>query len=279
MVLRLFAFFKHEKRLYNAVFGVIFLIGIGALFASFSRGAWLGFAGAIILMFLYSLFRKRYHPKLISGIAFLVLLGTAFSVHYSDTILSQFGEESGRTSAMEIRFPLNRIAMRIIKDNLVFGVGLNNYEEISYKYVNREDTSDMFPYEQLLQVVHNSYLLILAETGIPGLICFLAFLAFLFNRGRRVLKIRNAFISNLGLGILTGFVAFMATLLTGPDYYSHQIMMTFWILGGYLVTLSRVKVPHPQMAPGKQPIQKPVTIKNLNNIRFSNEQIFKNING
>jgi O-antigen ligase len=161
---------------------------------------------------------------------------------------------------MEIRFPLNRIALRVIKDNLVFGVGLNNYEQISYKYVQPEDTSDMFPYEQLLQVVHNSYLLIMAETGIPGFLFFVWFLVILFNHGRKVLRIRNSFISNIGLGLLTGLLAYLATLLSGPDYYHHQIMMVFWIIGGYLVTLSKIKIRHPQKILEKLEVSKPVPI-------------------
>jgi len=63
----------------------------------------------------------------------------------------------------------------------------------------------------------------------------------IFKHGIRVMKNKNPYVSNMGLGILTGFLAFFIAMLAGPDLRDHQIQMVFWILAGFLVVLSKVK--------------------------------------
>jgi O-antigen ligase len=64
-------------------------------------------------------------------------------------------------------------AEAIIKDNLYFGVGIGNYSLALKDYYPNKDI-----YE--LQPVHNSFLLLIAEIGLFGLISFLLFFIYLF---------------------------------------------------------------------------------------------------
>lgn len=240
LLLRMFAFYKHKKRIHNGYYGLLFLIGLSALLATYARGAWLSFAGAVIIMLLYSLFKIRFYPKVVGAAAFLVLLATIFAVHYTPAIVSQFeGDYRGR--AASIRMPLNRIALRMIKDHPLIGVGLGNYEEHTYKYAP-DEVSEKHHYWELLQIVHNTYLLNLAETGIPGFILYFTFIVLIFKRGFKVINKKNSMISNIGLGLLTGFLAIHVAFLAGPDGRNHQIQMIYWIYAGYLFNLSRIKL-------------------------------------
>ncbi|TDI78226.1 MAG: O-antigen ligase family protein [Caldithrix sp.] len=239
LVLRLFVFYKHKKRSHNIFFCALFLSGLGALFATYSRGAWLSFVGATVLMLLYSLFKYKFFPKVVSGVAFLVLLGTIFAVHYVPTVVSQF-EAKNRQKAAAVRVPLNKVAFSIFADNAIWGVGMGQYTFHTHKYAH-EHVTEEHDYYQLLQVVHNSFLLILSETGIVGFLFYGGIFFLIFKHGIRVMKNKNPYVSNMGLGILTGFLAFFIAMLAGPDLRDHQIQMVFWILAGFLVVLSKVK--------------------------------------
>lgn len=239
VLMRLFVFYKHKKILWNGAYGVLFLIGVGALLATLARGAWLSFAGAIVIMLLYTLFRIRFYPKVVSAFMFLALLATIFTLHYTPTIIMQFqGDYRGR--AASVRMPLNRIAFKMIKDYPVLGVGAGNYEEHTYKYAE-DEVSEKHHYWELLQIVHNTYLLNLAEYGIPGFLIYLWMIGLVFKNGRRVINKKNPFISNLGLGVLTGYVALLVAFMAGPDGRNHQIQMMFWIYAGFLLNLTKIK--------------------------------------
>lgn len=244
IVLRLFVFYKPEKKYYTVLYGILITISMAALYGSYARGPWIAFAGAIIIMALFTLFQIRFYPKIVSATAFLVFMGTILVINYTPIIITQFTDKY-RKSSTDVRMPLNKVALRMIKDNLVFGTGLGNYELTSYEYVDSEDVTEQIPFEQLTQMVHNSYLLIAAEVGVPGFIFFTWVLFSIFKTGWRVIRIRNSLISNLGLGILTSFLAILISFLASPDYREHQIMMFFWIFAGYLVALSLVR-PKPK---------------------------------
>ncbi|MCH7679172.1 O-antigen ligase family protein [candidate division KSB1 bacterium] len=241
VLLRLFIFHKHRKITRNILYGILFLIASGALFATLSRGAWLSFAGAIVLMMLFTLFKIKFYPKIVSGFAVMALLATVAAIHYTPTILNQF-QADHRESAASVRMPLNKIALQMIKDHGVFGVGLGNYTEHTHKYAEAA-VSDDHHYWELLQVVHNTFLLNLAEAGVPGFLLYLWMLVLIFKHGKKATDNSDPFISNVALGFLTGFLAMLVAFIAGPDGRNHQIQMVFWIYAGVLFNFSRMKDP------------------------------------
>ncbi|MFQ5752236.1 MAG: O-antigen ligase family protein, partial [bacterium] len=240
---RLFAFYKPPRKYHTVIYGLLFSIGMAALYGSYSRGPWLAFAGAIVIMFLFTLFQRRFYPKIVSAVAFLVLMGTIFVIHYTPVIIAQFTDEY-RKGSTEVRVPLDIVALRVIKGNWAFGTGIGNYEYTTQNYITPNDplVTEDTTYEDLLQQVHNTYLIVAAEIGVPGFLFFIWFLFSLFKAGWRTTRIKNSLIANIGLGLLTGLLAILVAFLASPDYREHQILMIFWIVSGYLVALSAVKV-------------------------------------
>ncbi len=265
VTLRLFAFYRPPKRYQTVIYGFLFSVGMAALYGSYSRGPWLAFAGAIVVMFLFTLFQRRFYPKIVSAAAFLVLMGTIFIVSYTPVIIAQFTDEY-RKGSTDVRVPLDIVALRVIQGNWAFGGGMGNYEYITHKYISPDDplvTGDT-PYEDLLQQVHNTYLIVAAEVGVPGFLFFIWFLFSVFRAGLRTIKIKNSFVANIGLGLLTGFLAILVAFLASPDYREHQILMIFWIVAGFIVTLSKVKV-------GSKP--KTVTVMSSVQVNLGNGQV------
>jgi len=91
------------------------------------------------------------------------------------TSVQTIGEMDPEGSARQ-RFEVLQTAVRIIQDHPVLGVGLGAYELANARYNPALGTLD----------THNTYLHILAETGWPGLVLFLALVASVVSAVRDV---------------------------------------------------------------------------------------------
>ncbi|PJE67439.1 hypothetical protein COU95_02330 [Candidatus Shapirobacteria bacterium CG10_big_fil_rev_8_21_14_0_10_40_9] len=155
-------------------------LGTVVILLSFSRAVWL--VGALL-----GLFTKRKFLLF----TFYFLLFTIFFVASLPGISEKPVQE---------RIQLIKFSLEMIKSNPILGVGLNNFIVRLPEYWQSGQI-------RLLQPVHNIYLLILAETGLVGLIIFLWFLVLTF---RKLLEI----------GSWKLVIPLMAILLTGvADHY------------------------------------------------------------
>ena len=109
------------------------------------------------------------------------------------------------SEALVQRWDLAKIAFAVWQDNLLLGVGLNNFLKIVPLFWQGKKTF-------LLQPVHNIYLLVLVETGLIGGLFLLAGLVSLV---KKLLQERKVFVS----------LSLLAILLTGLfDHY----WLTLW---------------------------------------------------
>src|SRR6266699_5086917 len=134
-----------------------------------SRGAFLAL-GAMALPSTIALARRR--PRAVVGLAAFVgvalYLAPASFWHRMQglskgTRVETIGEMDPEGSARQ-RFAVLQAATRIIRDHPVVGVGFGAYELAQYRYNPSLGYLD----------THNTYLNVLAETGVPGLVLFLA---------------------------------------------------------------------------------------------------------
>ncbi len=158
--------------------------GLVALFLSFSRSAWVVAVLGLLALFPSSLYSS-----------FMILNSLSFLR----------------------RAELNWIALEIIKDHPLFGVGLNNFTVAMSQY------GKVSGWTRFLQPAHNVYLLIASEIGLIGLIVFLCLL---FSAFRLLLKKKNYLL----LISLTQII-----LLCFVDHYFWTLPQTsllFWLLVG-----------------------------------------------
>lgn len=248
IVVRLLVFQKHSDKKKAWIYFALLAFGGGGLLGSYGRGPWVSFAGAMMLMFIYSLFQRRLRPRAMAPMMVLTVAGIVFAVGYADTILLQFTSED-RKSSSEIRKPLTNVAMRMAKDHAALGVGFGCYRLVSLPYARLEyDPNKGIPLYQLAQIAHNSYLLMTCETGVGGTLTFLFFIFGIFKMGRRVLKLHNTLFSNLALGMMTGILGFIVSIMSGPNIMNHQLIMFTWMFGGWITGMSRMK-PAPARKP------------------------------
>ena len=174
-----------------------YMIMVFSLFLTFSRGPILVFIFMSIIFLLVRFFQLRqlYHTeeRLLAGkrLMFLALFFVVFSVLSTIILLpyikNRFFTISLQEEAIDLRFFYNKIALVIIKEKPLLGVGIGNFVNYSQHYpaflraanamLSGGGQGDVEIPDWLYQPVHNIYLLIASEIGILGALLFLLFLA------------------------------------------------------------------------------------------------------
>ncbi len=156
---------------------------IAGLAASESRGGLVA-AGAVLLLapLLYSERRRRSIALVLVVLAACgAWLAASPAVRHRVANISNGGD--GRST-------LWLVALRIAEQHPLAGVGINNFRVVAPNYVFRPGPLRFV--EQVTDqphVVHNTYLELLAETGIVGLALFLAAVAACLSAARRAARI------------------------------------------------------------------------------------------
>jgi len=222
--------FSRISRLFKFLVSITFCLGCVALILSLSRAAWISFLAIISIGLVLAVRRKRIISGAalrIAGATSLLLLGLTF---FGPKIILSRLTSSDQGSASS-RIKLAQIALDIIKDHPLVGIGLNNYSLVSPEYggivIGRE------------YIVHSAFLLIAAETGLIGLAAFIIFLAVLLIKSWRIIiRAPNDTVWVAGVGIFSAYVALVLHSLV--DYAllgSLQLITQFWLLAGLTAAL------------------------------------------
>lgn len=170
----------------SALLFIFYFIALTALFFTFSRSSWLALAAGLLIL---AINLARSNDRWILGRFLALIFFSGFMLFiiafpYRELV---WARTIGVTNP-EIRLEQKSLsergqglseAMGIIKDNWLVGVGVGNYVSA----LSRSDNSDGSAWSY--QPVHNSWLLLATQSGIPSLISFVLFLYFLIKKDRR----------------------------------------------------------------------------------------------
>jgi putative inorganic carbon (HCO3(-)) transporter len=209
-------------------------LGIGtlALVLSFSRGAWISFAVAATLVLSVAFVTGQLRGKNLLWVALGFVLVSLVAVAFSSLLESRiFDPDPG--SAHD-RMLLNELALSIIRDKPLLGVGLNTFGKVMENY----DTYHFAPGN----VVHNVYLLLAAENGIFAPLAFLWFILAVIRQGVRGMRLPSPYMAMTATAILGGLGGLwlqmlLEILVTGPP------IQVFWFFTGLLVAMNRLQQP------------------------------------
>jgi putative inorganic carbon (HCO3(-)) transporter len=226
-------FFTNFKRTYKWLAMAVLGLGVVALILTFSRGGWIALALGVTLMTV-AVWRQRglswKQPAAV--VVLLTLLCLPFYSVVSGRLL---GDDRG---SAESRIPLMHLAFRIVEDNPVLGVGANNFTVAMDRYL----TSNFR--EEFLFAVHNKYLLVLAETGIGGLLAFLAFLLGTLRQGWRIWSLHDPLLSPIALGFVAGLAGHMVHM-TVDVFRGRPTQQLIWLIAGLLAAMYRLSITPP----------------------------------
>jgi putative inorganic carbon (hco3(-)) transporter len=208
---------------------VIGFIGLGTTYSRSGIGATILFSSIVVLIHLC----KRLGVT--RGIFTTVALGVIFATMLL-VIPNPLREGLFRTeySTAYGRIPLMEVAVKMIRANPIFGVGLNNYvpEAINYDFTPQQLTTAWN------SAVHNGYLFIAGEIGIPGLIFFLAILVSVAMALLPAARAPDPLIFCVGLGIAAGIGAFLFHWLT--DLAPWTTAFILWFMLGLAVATGHI---------------------------------------
>ena len=219
--------FWYSKRMHKKVIflGTTLAMSL-ALVLTLSRGGWLGFAFSALIFIL--LVEKRLLltlvPITLAGVYLLpqTIINRILSIkNLSDT-------------SNAYRIEMWDITIDIIRDHWIAGVGFGHlpFKQTFETYIRTMPTFH----------AHNTYLETAAEMGIPGLLVFLLLLFILFKYGiNKLIRVEDRYISIMSAGVLSGLGGVLLHGAVENILYLPKIIITFWILVSFVLTLVRIQ--------------------------------------
>jgi len=222
---------KENKKIIKITGLFIMMLGVSALFFTFSRGAWLA---AIISFFIYYWKRhKKFLLFLMIFFAVLFCLSIIFSAHNHFVRVMLFSLKGIKTGLIsESRIDYVPLMWRMIKGHELFGIGLDHYRVLFSAY-SAERIVDV------LRIPDNMYFTIVLETGILSFLSYIAFVAIVLRRGFTFIgRAKNSEHKNMMVVFLAGLTGFMIKIFTYDAFYWFAPVAFFGLYMGLCSGLS-----------------------------------------
>jgi O-antigen ligase len=218
--------FAPIARFYKKLLVPLLALTALTLVLTFSRGGWLamGLGGAVTG---YLCLARRIHSKvvpLLVSLSLAVLL-LVVSVTLITPLNKRFFEED--YGAARSRIPMSVVAANIITTYPWLGIGLSNYVNMApYFDTTKEAIAYEFP-----RPVHNEFLLIAAEIGVPALLSFLVILGTLVVRLLKASRsLADPVLPYIAIGLLGTYFGW--GFFRQTDYAYVLLADPFWLLAG-----------------------------------------------
>ena len=207
--------------------------GIVALVYTLTRSSWIGLIVSTLTMvwlaFINNHFSLRALTRLaFAGVAFVIILVVFSDFIWGRIITDDFGSANTRITT-------SKVALNIIQDHPVIGVGINNYGSVLEQYWNVQD-----PFTRRA-AVHNNFLLYAAEMGIIGLAIYLWLLGAAFQRILRAIKSYSKSLSIIAIGIMGSFTGYLVSALSDKSFKENlTLLLVFWGLLALIEAIIRL---------------------------------------
>jgi putative inorganic carbon (HCO3(-)) transporter len=209
----------------------VFLLGLPGLATSFGRAGWLAFAVACLVVLLFFAWWREWRSLglvlvLVAALSLPLLLPLA---RYARQRLFEAPPElfTARVETVEM-------ALKIWKQSPLVGIGANAYMralELHYR---------IFEGDPYFIPPHNIFVFVLTETGIVGILCYLALMLAAGTRAVRLARQSDPLLRVLGVGCLAGLVALQVAGLFDPIYVTSVVYFFVWFLLGLVSGLDRL---------------------------------------
>jgi O-antigen ligase len=134
------------------------------------------------------------------------------------------------------------VALRVFRAHPILGVGTDNFILVEGQYVNQPGAVTAFYVIDAPKVAHDSFLELLVDLGIPGLLAFCAILATATGAGVRAVRRFEAQGDEEMELLSRAVVLALVALITSNFFISGQYAKYLWLLlalGPVLLALAR----------------------------------------
>lgn len=234
-------------------FWIIGLVILSAGLAfSYSRGAWLSLGVALVVVY----FMKMRKLQWLMGFAALLVMGSAlwflqdnrylqYRPQYEKTIYhASFDEHMAATYRMQDMSTMERFyrwiaATKMARENWLTGSGPNSFYPI-YKSYTANDFRTYVSDNPEKSTVHNYFLLLLTEQGIPGLMLFIILFSTMLLSAQRIYH-QTSDTHTRGLMLTVGAILGMIGVLIflSDLIETDKIGSVFYLCAGLLVGYGR----------------------------------------
>ncbi len=197
--------------------GAALLLGAVGVLLTFSRATWLALFSAMLptsfLLMKQGLLRFRRLAWALLPVLVLVIV-------FQDAILSRVGEGSEN---LENRANLFTTAANMITAHPLLGIGINTYTAQMAAYTVRE------MYYHWDYMVHSKYLLLWSETGIGGVLSFVAIAIIALISALRLTRRQDRFVATIGAGVF-GAILVYAIHMNFESYNCCIDLNQYWLM-------------------------------------------------
>jgi len=219
-----------ESRSKKYLHWIAFALMCVALVLTFTRGAWIGFViGCIFILW-------HYNRKWVKGFI-LGLIGIYFFFFFlfPETKITRRIHQIVEIDSWGKRPQMWSVALRIVRDYPLLGVGLDNYRFTVPKYLPEGN-----PEKTTFCHAHNHYLHIASERGLIGLGAFLFIWYTVFVFAYKSYRTANDVnIRSIVLGVMGALVGFLTEGLSENIYGDSEIRMLVWFFVAVLVVVGQ----------------------------------------
>ena len=217
--------------------GLFAVVPIVALLLSASRGGIVSFAVQLVILFSLLLVRRLQSRYMLAGGVLVLCAILAVSWIGVQQVLQRFSSYQTLDVSMGKRASMRHDTWRIFLDHPALGTGLGTLQMVFPPYESSYDA-------KIVNHTHNDYLEALAETGVPGALCCLWFLAVLFIESVKGLKdLGGSFGAALNLSGLVGCCGLLVHSLVDFNLHIPANALLFFV-SAHLAT-ARLQTPAP----------------------------------
>ncbi|MEJ8847291.1 O-antigen ligase family protein [Variovorax rhizosphaerae] len=211
--------------------------GLMILLLTLSRGGWASAALATCVIVAVYVRRGLIGRTHLALIVVAVIVGALVVVTVYPTILLRLTAPDNRS--LESRVLLADMAFTIIKANPFIGVGFGDYNRAAFEYAAPLFATVTADYQHELRqlVVHNHFLLLAAELGIPAMLLFVVLLWRLARLPWPLTRWQDHGSFAVAIGLSAAVVG-EALFFNSDNYYADIRVYMFWLGAGVLQALT-----------------------------------------
>lgn len=206
---------------------VLLAFGMGMLGFTLaqSRMGWvvLIFACGVVCFFAW---RRDALPMWVPILATIGAVVLLFA--FKDTILGRFTQDDNGSARS--RVVMVELGFQVLRDHPIFGVGINNFSAVVRKYLTPDFSAEWF------YAIHNKYLLLWVEVGLPGLFAFVWFLVATLRRSWMVWQRNDPQLSLLALALGAGILGQMMHMFVDV-FHSKPQVQSLWISAALIAAM------------------------------------------
>lgn len=206
---------------------VLFALSFGAIgfVLAQSRMGWLALALSCAIVGFFA-WRRGILPlwvPILALLAGLVMVGV-----FQEMILSRFTTDDNGSARS--RVIMTELGLQVLRDYPIFGVGINNFAAVVKHYLTPDFTHEWF------YAIHDKYLLLWVEIGLPGLAAFVTFLLVTVRRSWLAWQLRDPTFSPLALGLGAGMLGQMIHMFVDV-FHSKPQVQGLWVAAALIAAM------------------------------------------